>query len=134
MPRRIIISASKLVHHLTLQCSQRFLIELSTFIPRTCCRTAATAAGPADARPVGTTTPRELLRILGSVVDSIVEERARACGCCWVARRAADGRRESARRLVLRLDMRRHRATHAWFAIVMSCNREAGMFQERSAG
>lgn len=118
-PVAVLLESSTPVYHLTLQCSQRFLIELSTFIPRTCCRAAATTtAGAADDRPV-----REL-RILGTAGGNIDEESARVCVCCKVAERAAaaaDGRRDSARRLVLRSDMRMHRRMHALLVIMMSC-------------
>lgn len=106
---------------LTLQCSQRFLIELSTFIPRTCCRTAATAAtGALFGRP--TPAAREL-HTLGAAGDDVVEHSAARVGSI-VGRRE----RESARRLVVRPDSellaRTQRATHAWLA--MFCRQRGG--------
>lgn len=96
---------------LTLQCSQRFLIELSTFIPRTCCRTTPTGIAFGRTAPAPTK-----LHTLDAAGD-IAEDSARV----WIVGRCE---RVSVRRLVVRPDSellaRRQRARHAWLAIFRS--------------
>lgn len=94
---------------LTLQCSHRFLIALSTFIPRACWPIAAAA--------IFGRTPAAKGVHLGTV--GIAEDSARV----WIGVVVVvTGRRERARRLVASPDralvVRRQRAMLAWLAIV----------------